>query len=52
MKKLTKWGSYVWTASSAGWIVLGYVTQVPEAYAVGIGCAAMGGLWLIISEAW
>jgi len=39
-------GSYIWTACSAGWLVIGYVTGVEMAYAVGVGCGCMSALFL------
>ena len=50
MKNLFRGGAYIWTASGAGWVVIGGVTGIAEALAVGIGCVCMAGLWLILSE--
>jgi hypothetical protein len=50
MKNIFKYGSYIWTVSGAGWIVIGVVTHVPEAYIAGVACSAMAGLWLICAE--
>lgn len=38
-------GTYVWTASSAGWFVLAYATDVPEAWLTSLGCALMAVIW-------
>jgi hypothetical protein len=51
MSAFFKYGSFIWTASGAGWLVLGVVTGLVEAYVVGLGCCACAGLWLIVGEA-
>ena len=50
MRRVFRYGSYVWTASGAGWLVLGVVTGVEMAYVVGLGCCACAGLWLLLAE--
>jgi hypothetical protein len=39
------WGTYIWTACSAGWFVIAYITQVDVAWIVGIGCILVAYLW-------
>lgn len=36
-------GSYIWTANSAGWLVIAYVTDLPAAFVVSVLC--IGGTW-------
>ena len=42
---MSKWGTYAWTASAAGWAVLYYITELPEALACAIGCGLMAAIW-------
>lgn len=35
----------MWTASSAGWLVLGYVTGVELALVCGLACGLMACIW-------
>lgn len=50
MKTIFKYGSYIWTACGAGWLVIGLATGVVEGYVVGVGCLAMAGLFLTCAE--
>jgi hypothetical protein len=52
MKRVLTSGAYIWTACGAGWIVIGGVTGIDIAIGVGIGCVAMAGAFLIMSDAW
>ena len=45
MKRLLRMGSLIWTACSAGWFVLGYVTGLTQAYMTGVGCLAVAALF-------
>ena len=38
-------GSYIWTASSAGWLVLFLLTQTAEAFVLSFGCAVGALVW-------
>lgn len=47
---MTPLGTMAWTACSAGWLVLGIVTGLPEAYATAIGCAGCAALWHLVQS--
>jgi hypothetical protein len=38
-------GTYMWTASSAGWLVIAYVTGLEEALIVSVACALTAVIW-------
>jgi len=40
-----RWGTYMWTANSAGWAVIAYVSRVPEAWIVCVLCGGIAVLW-------
>jgi hypothetical protein len=42
---MCKWGTYMWTASAAGWLVLGLVGSGEVCYLVAVGCGVMAYLW-------
>ena len=42
---MTPMGTLMWTASSAGWFVLWYVTSVPAAGWTSLGCGLMAAAW-------
>lgn len=43
-------GTYMWTASSAGWAVLAYLTGVEAAAMVSGGCAAAAVIWYLFIQ--
>ena len=45
MKRLLRLSGLIWTACSAGWLVLGYITGLDIAYIVGVGCLAAAALF-------
>ncbi len=47
---MTPLGTLMWTASSAGWLVLWWVTKIPEAGWTGVGCAVMATAWHIVQN--
>lgn len=42
---IRKAGTLIWTASSAGWLVLAFLTHVPDAFLVSGACAIMAWAW-------
>lgn len=44
-----RFGTYIWTAASAGWFVIGYVTSLDQAYLASILC---GGMAVIYYKTW
>jgi len=40
-----KLGTLMWTGSAAGWAVLAYLTRLPEAAYVSVGCVAVSYVW-------
>jgi len=45
-----KIGSYIWTASGAGWISIGLITGVELSYLVGLGCLIMAYIFGALHE--
>ena len=45
MKNWYEIGSFIWTACSAGWLVLFGLTQAPECFVVSAGCAVAALAW-------
>lgn len=41
-------GSYIWTASSAGWLVLFVITGLPECFVVSALCAVASIAWNVL----
>jgi hypothetical protein len=47
----TRWwriGSYIWTACSAGWLVLFALTELPECFVVSALCAVASLGWNLL----
>jgi len=42
---MTPLGTLMWTASSAGWTVLAYLTGIPEAAVTALSCGLMAIIW-------
>lgn len=49
---MSPYGTYMWTASSAGWFVLAYVTDVQEAWVTGMGCGVCAAIWYLVTRDW
>lgn len=43
-------GSYIWTASSAGWLVLGFLTQEPSCFFASATCIGAAWAWNYIGQ--
>lgn len=40
-----KYGTYIWTASAAGWCFLGFYLDHLPAFVVGVCCLIMAAAW-------
>ena len=50
MHTLWRFGTYMWTASSAGWLVLFAWSEEPGAFVVSAGCAVASLVWTFLMK--